>query len=338
MRHHARPGARREGEAMKQASTDWRERIGPGEEAHHARVAEVIGRLQQAKSKKFGAGRALHRKQLLAATGTLEVLDGLPETARHGLFAHPGRHRALVRLSNGGPDVQANKVPDIRGFALKVLDVSGDGALGGPADHQDFLMINQNRFASPDSREFVAFIEAATPGPLAGILHLFKAHGPFGGLARLRDLFTMLGGKFNGFAAERFDTVVPLQCGPYAVRVRLKPVGSPPPQTRAKDIADDMRERLAVGPLHWDLELQFFVDEATTPIEDASRPWPEAETPVVTVARLTLPQQGVDDAVAAEAEATRFDPWGGLAAHRPLGEVMRARKVAYLASQQGRGA
>ena len=38
------------------------------------------------------------------------------------------------------------------------------------------------------------------------------------------------------------------------------------------------------------------------------------------------------------AEAAKFDPWGGLAAHRPLGEGMRARKVAYFESQKGRGA
>ena len=98
-----------------------------------------------------------------------------------------------------------------------------------------------------------------------------------------------------------------------------------------------MRERLAAGPLYWNLELQFFVDETTTPIEDSSRSWPDPETPIVTVARLTLPQQGVD-ATAAEAEAAKFDPWSGLATHRPLGEVMRARKVAYFESQKGRSA
>jgi hypothetical protein len=322
---------------MKQPSTGWHEQVAPDEEAHLARVAEVIGKLQRAKSRKFGKGRALHRKQLAAATGTLEVLDGLPDHARHGLFARPGRHRVLVRLSNGGPDVQSNRLPDIRGFALKVLDVSGDGALGGTTDHQDFLMINQDRAPGANSREFIDFMEAATPSPLAGITHLFKAYGPAGGFSRLRALFAMLNRKFNGFAAERFDTVAPVQCGPYAVRVRLKPAGNPPPGGRSKDIAEDMRERLAIGPLHWDLELQFFVDEATTPIEDASRPWPESETPIVTVAHLTLPQQGVD-AAAAEAEAAKFDPWGGLAAHKPLGEVMRARKAAYLASQLGRAA
>ena len=118
--------------------------------------------------------------------------------------------------------------------------------------------------------------------------------------------------------------------------MRLKPAGNPPPATRSKDIVADLRERLATAPAHWDMELQFFVDEAISPIEDASRIWPDAETPIVTVARLTL--NAASDEAAKLAEAGRFDPWGGLAAHRPLGEVMRARKVAYFASQQGRRA
>ena len=80
---------------MKDPSTAWAERIPPDEEAHLARVAEVIGTLQRSRSAKYGSGRALHRKQLLATTGTLEVLDSLPEHARHGLFAAPGLHAAV---------------------------------------------------------------------------------------------------------------------------------------------------------------------------------------------------------------------------------------------------
>lgn len=320
---------------MRQPSTGWLERIAPDEEAHFARAAKVIGDLQKNRSAKYGPGRGLHRKTLLCTSGTLEVLDGLPEHARHGLFAQPGRHHALVRLSNGGPEVQSNKTPDIRGFALKVLDVSGPGAMGGTADHQDFLMINHDTLPTPDTREFLGFIEALIGGQLAAILHLFKAHGPVGGFTRLRKVMQSFGKKFTGFASERFNTVAPLCCGPYAVKVRLKPVGNPPPASRSKDIVDDMRERLAVGPVLYDLELQFFVDEATTPIEDVSRAWPEAETPIVTVARLSL---ALDDGAAKGIEQMKFDPWGGLAAHRPLGEVMRARKQAYRTSQMGRAA
>lgn len=82
-----------------------------------------------------------------------------------------------------------------------------------------------------------------------------------------------------------------------------------------------------------------FVDERTTPIEDASVNWPTSYT---TVARLTLPVQDLASeagrAAAEKIEASVFDPWQALAAHRPLGDVQRARKVIYFQSQKGRGA
>jgi len=90
-----------------------------------------------------------------------------------------------------------------------------------------------------------------------------------------------------------------------------------------------------VAPLVYELQVQFFQDEATTPIEDAAASW---ATPYLTVARLTVPQQEPDEEFAKTVEGARFDPWNALVEHRPLGEVMRARKVAYFASQQARGA
>jgi len=70
---------------------------------------------------------------------------------------------------------------------LKVLDVAGPSTLGGTTDHQDLLMINQDRLPTRDSREFIDFMAAATKGPLPGILHLFMAHGLVGGWSRLRS-------------------------------------------------------------------------------------------------------------------------------------------------------
>lgn len=87
------------------------------------------------------------------------------------------------------------------------------------------------------------------------------------------------------------------------------------------------------------MQLQPFVSEILTPIEDASVNW---SSPYTTVARLTLPQQDTasakGQALCKKAEASVFDPWEALAAHRPLGDVQRARKVVYFVSQQGRGA
>jgi len=103
-----------------------------------------------------------------------------------------------------------------------------------------------------------------------------------------------------------------------------------------------MIARLAKDELRWDLQLQFFVDAATTPIEDPTVVWPESESPFVTVARLVAPAQDPNSAdgksLAQQIEAGKFDPWIALAEHRPLGEIMRARKAAYFASQEARGA
>ena len=89
--------------------------------------------MQAALSARYGAGRLLHRQPVLAARGTLEILDGLPDYARHGIFAAPRVFEALARLSNATAAVQPNAKPDIRGFAVKVLGVAGAAALGGTA-------------------------------------------------------------------------------------------------------------------------------------------------------------------------------------------------------------
>jgi len=86
------------------------------------------------------------------------------------------------------------------------------------------------------------------------------------------------------------------------------------------------------------LQLQFFADEKKTPIEDGSVDWAESDAPYATVGRLTIDPaaQKDGDALAADAERATFDPWEALAAHRPLGGIMRARKHAYFASQKTR--
>ena len=321
---------------------DWKEQIAPDEAERFAGYARQFAALQARKSRKYGAGRALHRKQITAASGSLQVLDDLPDFARQGLFARPATFDVQVRLSNGGMDRAADRTPDIRGFAIRVLGVEGDSALGnGPARSQDFTLINQEQFAFPKSDEFVAFVLAAAGGGGALLKFLLKRYGLFGGPARLLKLVSSVGKPFGGFATEPLFSAVPIACGPYAVRVRLVPAGANGVATPGakEDWGADFSARLAKHHLQWELQLQPFVNEGLTPIEDASVNWP---TPYTTVARLNLPRQDTGSArgqaLAAEAEAGVFDPWQALAEHRPLGDVQRARKVVYFESQKGRGA
>ena len=223
-----------------------------------------------------------------------------------------------------------------------MFGVQGDSALGnGPAVSQDFTLINQEAFALPKSGEFIDFVQAAARGNGELVKHLFRRYGLLGGPRQLAKMIRTAGRPFSGFATETFHSTLPMANGPYAVRVRLVPApanGKPDPAAR-EDWAADFAARLRRGPLHWDLQLQYFCSEDITPIEDASVNWP---TPYSTVARLMLPQQDLQSeqaqALAARVEGGVFDPWQALQEHRPLGDVQRARKVVYFASQQGRAA
>jgi hypothetical protein len=326
---------------MAQPSTEWQEKVASDEAERFARHASAFAEMQRRKSEHLGPGRALHRKQVLGIAGRLEVLDALPGHARHGLFASPGSHDAWVRLSNGSADRAPDRRPDVRGFAVKVLGVRGPGALGGETASQDFLLINHPAFAVPGSDEFVELVLAAGKGGGALLAHVLRRYGPIGGARFLARFARSIGRPFSGFASERFFSAAPIACGPYAARVRLLPAVAQPSPGSGDDWTADFLRHLSAADLSFDLQLQFFTDEGVTPIEDASVDWPESEAPYVTVARLTLPRGGggkLDEGLQGRIEAAVFDPWSALAAHRPLGDVMRARKVVYYESQKGRGA
>lgn len=322
-------------------STGWMEKVGADETARHAGYARDFEGIQVRKSARYGKGRALHRKQQLGLAGSFEVLGGLPEYVCHGAFAVPRRFDAWVRLSNGGPDRQADHKPDIRGFAIKLKGVAGPSALGtGRTEAQDFLLINHPAFAFAGADEFVGLAKHLVEGPGALLGYLVKRYGLIGAMRMMGRLGATFKRPFSGFATENFFTATPIACGPYAARVRLLAASHEVRKGASGDWAGDVLRRLMLGPLTFDLQLQFFVDEGRTPIEDASVDWPEDVAPYVTVGRLTLPPQDPSGTtgreLAAAIEAAAFDPWIALADHRPLGEVMRARRVVYFASQQGR--
>ncbi|MEV8374091.1 hypothetical protein AB0P21_15220 [Kribbella sp. NPDC056861] len=320
------------GDVVAEPSTEWREVIDPGEAERHERQGQAFAEMQTRKDEKFGGGRALHRKQLAALRATLEVPDDLPEYAKQGIFAIKNKYDAWIRLSNGGFNRAPDSTPDIRGFSIKVLGVTGRAALGGEAVSQDFAMINHEHFSSATSEDFTTVVTTggSTPGRI--LLRLLKNPGL---IPQLKTVQAALKEPFSGFATHDFFTAAPLAFGPYAVRVKLAAASDRVNTQASDDWATDIYQRIAQGPLVHDFQVQFFTDEQRTPIEDASVNW---DAPYLTVGRLTIPRQHPEPAFGEEVEAAKFDPWNALVDHRPLGEVMRARKVAYFASQQHRSA
>jgi hypothetical protein len=107
----------------------------------------------------------------------------------------------------------------------------------------------------------------------------------------------------------------------------------------ANALRNAVREFFSASGGTWELRAQLCTDLKVMPIEDASIVWPEDQSPYRPVARITAATQDTwsNDKVRGVDDGMSFSPWHGLAAHQPLGSVMRARKQTYLASARFRG-
>lgn len=326
-------------------STQWREEIGPNEEQRFERQAERLRQIQRRHAAGGGAARALHAKHTGCFAAELHVGGELPEHLRVGPFAEAKVWRAYVRFSNGASAHQPDRTPDVRGLAIKLLDVPGRKLLPGLEDlpTHDILLIGSPSTPFRGSEDFVGLVWAARSKALA-LPRLLWRFGP-GGVARLLGrLRGSLGVPVHTLAEQRFWSALPTKYGAHAVRWHARPCvaegaakgANTAPPGSSSHLRDDLVERLRKDPLEWELLVQLFEDEARTPIEDASVEWREQDAPYVPVARLVLPRQDAtsDEGRALEQviERLSFDPWHATEDFRPLGEMMRARKVAYKVS------
>ncbi|WP_431262786.1 catalase family protein [Roseateles chitinivorans] len=320
-------------------------------------VKTFVGMARTVADTEGHAFRAVHAKGQGLLRGELTVFGGLPEIFAQGLFARPGVYAALMRLSAPPAEQLTDEVSTPRAVAIKVLGVPGDRlpeALG--PDAQDFLMVNGPAFSRPDPRGFLKDVKmlAATTeksprgkevlsAVLRGAEHALEAIG--GESAKLKSL----GGhpKVHPLG-ETYFSQTPYLFGPYVAKFSLQPLS---PALTALDGAaletegdDAQREAVAqffaaqAEPVDWALRVQLCVNTDEMPIEDASVKWDEDMSPWVQVATLSLASQQSwqGEATQAEEDALAFSPWNGLAAHRPLGGVNRARKIVMAASREFR--
>jgi hypothetical protein len=327
-------------------STDWQEKIEPDENARFERYAEELHVLQRRRAQGGPAMRALHAKAQHGLEASFTVLPDLPQHARVALFGEPATYPAYVRFSSGSGSVQSDKVPDVRGIAIKVIGVGGKKIIPGMEDAstQDFLLIRTPSIPFRNADEFVNVV-LATLSPASGVFRVAAKYGVGRTFTMLRTAMSGLRKPMSSLATTRYYSAAPIRFGSYAVHYSLVPHAKPEPKSSSPRSPDYLREelstRLRQGPVFYDFQVQFFVDEAKTPIEDQSVEWKETDAPFVTLARLSLAKQDPDSPrggrVAEYVEKLSFDPWHAVEELRPLGNMMRARNVAYRLSTQERG-
>lgn len=311
----------------------WHETIAEDEAARFSRYASELRGMQKAHARGGRTPRALHAKQHVGAVGQLAVLQqaGLPGPA---LFARSATWPVYVRFSSGSGARQHDGVADVRGIAVKLVGVPGKKLIPGLEGKrtQDFLFIQvpATPFRGPD--EFVSFVRIASRGKALLVPRLIGAFG----LARTFSILGTLAKmpKVTSMATARFYTATPIRFGETAAKLALFPLSTATGSGAGPDaLRADLVSRLNAGPVEYSLRAQLFVDEAATPIEDASVVWPEAKSPFVELGRLTLPRQDVLSSRGREieelVERLSFDPWHAVEELRPLGAMMRARSHAY---------
>ena len=327
----------------------------PGAEEAEAIEAVVrdLRSIQETTSRDYGhAVRGVHAKGQALVRGQLRIHDHLPPDLAHGLFAVPGEHEAILRFSTNPGDVLDDAISVPRGLAIKIFGVEGERLPDAPeTDTQDLLLANGPAFGAPDARAFhhllrllslstdrAESMKKALSWTLGEIQRALTATG------HRSRILGRLGGAPNVHPlGETYFSQTPFLYGPYIAKFNLEPISPALRQVAGRIVEmrgrrDALRAEIdaileAEGGV-WILSAQLCVDPVAMPIEDATAVWNTALSPFVPVATLSVSPQrswagGMSDVLD---QRLAFNVWNGLAAHRPLGGINRARKAAYAMS------
>lgn len=281
------------------------------------------------------------------------------------VFGKPGRLDAYVRLSNGDPSVQNDKLPDFRGFAIKVLpEADGYDQMEESIDKesQDFLMLSNPRMVAGSGKRFLDFVKATSKGSLSlatgtyALLEIVKntTVGSF-----LRKFFISSNpAHYPRFSRRRFWSGSAIRWGNRAARYLVFPCKpsshhDPHDQTIRRNVRKmkransdykgnyyrtqleyDNKNDAWTPPVCYDVFVQFQKNESHS-IENAAAIWEEGpsslinsdvSTPIL-VGQITA---NIDNpAEESECASKSFNPWNGSEFHRPLGSINRIRKQVY---------
>jgi catalase len=293
--------------------------------------------------------RSVHAKSHGLFYGEIEVLANLPPQLAQGMFAVPKKYPLVMRLSTSPGDIMTDLVSTPRGLAIKIIGVEGPRVAGSEdAVTQDFVLANAPAFQAPNAGAFLKSLKLLAPTtdkmePAKVILSTVAraAESVLEAVGTQSPALKGLGGHpLTHILGESFYAQAPILYGAYIAKIGVFPtdpelVGLKDAKLENTGEPDGLRNLVhdffKTRSGSWELRVQLCTDLETMPVEDAAKIWPEEASPYVTVARITAPPQDTWSAEKQEAinAGLSFSPWHALAAHRPLGAVMRARKVAY---------
>lgn len=294
------------------------------------------------------AVRSVHAKAHGLLKGTITVRENLPVELAQGLFSRPGSYDVYMRMSTNAGDILPDTIALPRGLAMKVVGVEGQRLRDAAGSTQDFVMVNGPVFQAPNAEKFLGSLKMlakttdrmeGTKEVLSSVLQTVNKGLEAVGISS--PAVQSLGGAPNiDPLGETYFSVTPFRYGDYVAKFRLKPVSVGLTELIGREIdtsvSDDAIRETVQAEMRdirgeWEFQVQLCRNIDDQPIEDPTVEWDEKEAPFVTVAIVSAaPQDSWSDEKVREVdEQMRFSVWTGLAAHQPLGNINRARKVPY---------
>lgn len=287
--------------------------------------------------------RDVHVKGHAGVRAEFIVEPNLPEELRVGVFKEPRTYPAWIRFSNSSETPSPDIKKDIRGFALKLMDVEGEKLLASQKDAttQDFIFLTTNLFLTKDAKDFLKLVETGALNQeksfsdYVAIFWYFLTRPKVGASLRAAQR------KFPHLLELEWFSATPYLFGERAVKYALKPwlkTKSELPQDPTNNfLRERLAEHLAREGTGFDFMVQFQLDPYREPIENSLVEWKEENTPFIKLASINIPRQIID---APEqmvfTENLSFNPWHCLPEHRPLGSANRVRQAVYQAISEFR--
>jgi hypothetical protein len=280
--------------------------------------------------------RGVNTKSHAAVRANLIVDPDLPEHLRVGLFRTPRTYPAWIRFCSTLPDPLPDSDRDLRGMAIKLMDVDGATLLEADshAHTHDLIFITPDTFFTANPQDFLSFAEAGglnAKKSLRDLLRLFIFM-----LIHPAVLLCILKSqkRIGSLLEVPWYSATPYLFGERAVKYSLRPwlePKTPVPQDPANNyLRECLVRQLQESEAGFDLRIQFQLDPYKQPIEDALVPWREQDSPWHRIATVVLPKQKIDSPEQMMfCENLSMNPWRCLPEHRPLGGVNRVRRRIY---------
>jgi catalase len=301
-------------------------------------LAQDILRVQELNRERAAASQAFrtfHAKMVIGIPNAQLVVDSvLPERFNVDHLTAGARLPATIRLSNASGVPQSDSTADMRGMALRLSTPSGS--------FHDLLMTNFPVSHARNARQFVNFARIAS-GDRATMAQRMTAQFGTEETARILSNLKEAARPCASLLQERFwsrGAVLWGRAGPVRFNIRpssAKKLTGEAPASTPDSLTKDFVEHLREADVSYRLALQEFVSETITPIEDGAIEWKEKDAPSIDIATLVIPKQDIDSdgqRALAAVDGVAFNPWNAPSAFRPLGNLMRARKVVYAASAE----